>query len=215
MPFQTVAERDDGYDVTDYYGVDPRFGTLGDFVEFTHGAEQRGIRVIIDLVVNHTSDEHPWFKEARARSPNSRYRDWYVWSDKKPRERNKGDGLSRRAEVDLDATTRRRRRGTSIASTTSSPTSTPPIPRCRPRSCKIMGFWLQLGVVGLSHGRGAVRHRNEGRDVQQADEQFDMLRELRDFLQWRQRRRDHPRRGQRACPTKTWTTSATTAIACT
>jgi D-arabinose 1-dehydrogenase-like Zn-dependent alcohol dehydrogenase len=69
MPFQTSPGKDDGYDVSDYYGVDPRYGTLGDFVEFTHGAKQRGIRVLIDLVVNHTSNEHPWFKEAR-KDPN-------------------------------------------------------------------------------------------------------------------------------------------------
>jgi alpha amylase-like protein len=63
MPFQPSPFRDDGYDVADYYGVDPRYGTLGDFVEFTHGCRQRGIRVLIDLVVNHTSDKHPWFKK--------------------------------------------------------------------------------------------------------------------------------------------------------
>lgn len=83
MPFQTSPQRDHGYDIADYYNVDPRFGTLGDFVEFTHGAHQRGMRVLIDLVVNHTSDQHPWFQSARS-DPNSRYRDWYVWSDKKP-----------------------------------------------------------------------------------------------------------------------------------
>jgi Alpha amylase, catalytic domain/ABC transporter substrate binding protein len=83
MPFQVSPHRDDGYDVSDYYGVDPRYGTIGDFVEFTHGAKQRGIRVLIDLVVNHTSDEHPWFKQAR-NDPDSKYRDWYVWSKKKP-----------------------------------------------------------------------------------------------------------------------------------
>jgi len=59
MPFQTSPGCDDGYDVSDYYGVNPAHGTLGDFVEFTHAAKQRGIRVIIDLVVNHTSDQHP------------------------------------------------------------------------------------------------------------------------------------------------------------
>src|SRR5215211_3222598 len=69
MPFQTSPYLDDGYDVSDYYSVDPRYGTLGDFVEFTHGAKQRGIRVLIDLVVNHTSDQHRWFQEAR-RDPN-------------------------------------------------------------------------------------------------------------------------------------------------
>src|SRR4051795_3012398 len=66
MPFQPSPGRDDGYDISDYYGVDPRYGTLGDFVEFTHGCRQRGIRVIIDLVVNHTSDAHPWFRQARS-----------------------------------------------------------------------------------------------------------------------------------------------------
>ena len=83
MPFQVSPHRDDGYDVSDYYGVDPRYGTIGDFVEFAHGAKQRGIRVLIDLVVNHTSDEHGWFKQAR-KDPGSKYRDWYVWSKKKP-----------------------------------------------------------------------------------------------------------------------------------
>ena len=66
MPFQPSPGKDDGYDIADYYGVDPRYGTLGDFVEFAHGCRQRGIRVIIDLVVNHTSDAHPWFREARS-----------------------------------------------------------------------------------------------------------------------------------------------------
>jgi glycosidase len=89
MPFQASPCRDDGYDISNYYDVDARYGTLGDFVEFTHAAEQRGIRVIIDLVVNHTSDQHAWFKAAR-RDPKSHYRDWYVWSKKKPRDSNKG-----------------------------------------------------------------------------------------------------------------------------
>jgi maltose alpha-D-glucosyltransferase/alpha-amylase len=68
MPFQCSPGRDDGYDISDYYGVDPRHGTLGDFVESTHGCQQRGIHVIIDLVVNHTSDAHPWaFNEVALR----------------------------------------------------------------------------------------------------------------------------------------------------
>ena len=83
------TRRDDGYDVTDYYNVDPCYGTLGDFVEFAHGAKQRGIRVLIDLVVNHTSNEHPWFQQAR-RDPTCKYRDWYVWSKKRPPNANQG-----------------------------------------------------------------------------------------------------------------------------
>ncbi|HLS58330.1 MAG TPA: alpha-amylase family glycosyl hydrolase, partial [Paracoccaceae bacterium] len=74
MPFQPSPRKDNGYDISDYYGVDPLFGTLGDFVEFTRGAEQRGIRVLIDLVVNHTSDQHPWFRSAR-QGPESPYHD--------------------------------------------------------------------------------------------------------------------------------------------
>ena len=83
MPFQMSPRKDNGYDISDYYQVDPCYGTLGDFVDFTHEAGQRGIRVMIDLVVNHTSDQHPWFQEAR-RDPTSKYHDFYVWSDTRP-----------------------------------------------------------------------------------------------------------------------------------
>ena len=83
MPFYPTAERDDGYDITDFYGVDPRLGTHGDLVEVIRTANDRGMRVIADLVVNHTSDQHPWFRAAR-RDPASPYRDYYVWSKKRP-----------------------------------------------------------------------------------------------------------------------------------
>jgi glycosidase len=73
-------DRDDGYDIVDFYGVDKRLGNLGDFVEVIRTAKDRGMRVIADLVVNHTSDQHPWFKASRS-SKDSPYRDWYVWSD--------------------------------------------------------------------------------------------------------------------------------------
>jgi glycosidase len=84
MPFQPSPNRDDGYDIVDYYAVDDRLGTLGDFVVLLRTAKDRGMRVIIDLVVNHTSDKHPWFKSAR-RSPRSPHRDFYVWRDKPPK----------------------------------------------------------------------------------------------------------------------------------
>jgi trehalose synthase len=85
MPFYPSRHRDDGYDVTDFYGIDPRLGTPGDFTELIRTANDRGIRVIADLVLNHTSNEHPWFQSARA-SQDSPYRSWYVWSDEKPEE---------------------------------------------------------------------------------------------------------------------------------
>ena len=83
MPFYPSPDRDDGYDVTDFFGVDPRLGTLGDLVEFIRAARDRGMRVIADFVVNHTSDQHPWFVEAR-KSTDNPYRDFYVWRSDTP-----------------------------------------------------------------------------------------------------------------------------------
>jgi hypothetical protein len=83
-PSQPSPNRDDGYDVAYYYGIDSRLGTSGDFADFMNEAGERGIRVLMDLVVNHTSDTHPWFRDASSRR-DSPFRDWYVWSDKRPR----------------------------------------------------------------------------------------------------------------------------------
>ncbi len=89
LPFYPSPRRDDGYDIQDYYNVDPRYGTLGDFVDFMRQADEFGIRVIVDLVVNHTSDQHPWFQAART-DPKSSYRDWYIWSERKPADASGG-----------------------------------------------------------------------------------------------------------------------------
>jgi maltose alpha-D-glucosyltransferase / alpha-amylase len=80
LPTYVSPLRDGGYDISDYYAILPEFGTLEDFKTFLDAAHARGIRVITDLVINHTSDQHPWFQEARS-SPNSPKRDWYVWSE--------------------------------------------------------------------------------------------------------------------------------------
>lgn len=88
-PIHPSPRRDGGYDVTDHYGVHPRFGTLGDFATLLNAADERGIRVMLDFVVNHTSDEHPWFVSACA-DRSSPYRDWYVWSDTEPPDRYEG-----------------------------------------------------------------------------------------------------------------------------
>ena len=82
-PFFTSPMRDFGYDVTDHTGVDPLFGTLADFERFVERAHALGIRVVIDFVPNHTSDEHPWFAASRASRENE-HADWYVWSDARP-----------------------------------------------------------------------------------------------------------------------------------
>src|SRR5271167_328770 len=125
MPFQPSPGRDDGYDISDYYGVDPRYGTLGDFVAFTHSCRQRGIRVIIDLVVNHTSDAHPWFRDARS-AKDSPYREWYVWAEKSPPTPTRAWCFPA-CRNPRGRAIRSPKLGTSTASTISSPTSTPRI----------------------------------------------------------------------------------------
>jgi maltose alpha-D-glucosyltransferase/alpha-amylase len=182
MPFPTPL-RDDGYDVTDYYGVDPRYGTLGDFVEFTHGCRQRGIRVIIDLVVNHTSDQHPWFQAAR-RDPQSPYRDWYVWSDRKPANANTGmvfPGVQKstwsRDDVAKAWYFHRFYDFQPDLNTANS--------HVQAEILKIMGFWLQLGVSGFRMDAVPFVIAKKGAGLKRPVEQYDMLRRFREFLQWR------------------------------
>ncbi len=81
LPFFPSPRRDDGYDIADYTNISPDYGTMDDFREFVAGAHERGMRVIIELVINHTSDQHPWFQRARLAAPGSPERDFYVWSD--------------------------------------------------------------------------------------------------------------------------------------
>ena len=184
MPFQPSPRQDDGYDITDYYGVDPRYGSLGDFVEFTHGCKQRGIRVLIDLVVNHTSDQHPWFQSARA-DPASKFRDWYVWSARKPPHATDGVVFP----------------GVQKATWTRDPVAKqyyfhrfydfqPDLNTANPlvqaEILKIMGFWLQLGVSGFRMDAVPFVIAKKGAGITAPAEQYDMLRTFREFLQWRQ-----------------------------
>src|SRR6267378_4476443 len=81
LPFYPSPGRDDGYDIADYGAINSDFGTMKDFRRFIIEAKRRGLRVITELVINHTSDQHPWFQRARRSAPNSSARDWYVWSD--------------------------------------------------------------------------------------------------------------------------------------
>jgi maltose alpha-D-glucosyltransferase / alpha-amylase len=184
MPFQASPGRDDGYDVSDYYTVDPRYGTLGDFVEFTHGARQRGMRVIIDLVVNHTSNEHRWFQEAR-RDPKSKYRDWYVWADKKPPNANKGmvfPGVQKSTWThDPVAKAWYFHRFYDFQ-----PDLNTSHPEVQAEILKIMGFWIQLGVSGFRMDAVPFIISEKGARVRKPTEHYEMLRTIREFLQWRQ-----------------------------
>lgn len=184
MPFQPSPGLDGGYDITDYYNVDPQYGTLGDFVEFTHACEQRGIRVLIDLVVNHTSDQHPWFKEAR-RDPNSKYREWYVWSKKRPEHSKDGvvfPGVQKstwtRDEVAKFWYFHRFYKFQPDLNTSH--------PEVQAEILKIMGFWLQLGVSGFRMDAVPFVIATKGPDIVKPQEQYGILRELREFLSWRE-----------------------------
>jgi maltose alpha-D-glucosyltransferase/alpha-amylase len=184
MPFQPSPFRDDGYDVANYYGVDPRYGTLGDFVEFAHGCKQRGIRVLIDLVVNHTSDKHPWFQEARS-DPKSKYRDWYVWSKKKPKNADDGivfPGVQKSTwNYDKDARAWYFHRFYDFQ-----PDLNTSNPNVQAEILKIMGFWIQLGVSGFRMDAVPFIISKKGADIKRPTEQYEMLRTFREFLSWRQ-----------------------------
>ncbi len=183
LPFQRSPHRDDGYDVSDYYSVDPRYGTMGDFVEFARGAQQRGIRIIIDLVVNHTSDQHHWFKEAR-RDPSSKYRNWYVWSDKRPKSANTGmvfPGVQKSTwSRDPVAKAWYFHRFYDFQ-----PDLNTANPEVQAEILKIMGFWIQLGVSGFRMDAVPFVIAAKGANVRKPVENYDMLRSFREFLQWR------------------------------
>jgi trehalose synthase len=146
MPVFPSPWRDDGYDVRDYYSVDPRLGTLGDFVELVRTAHALGLRVLLDLVLNHTSDTHPWFVDARS-GPGSRFRDYYVWADQPPPRQDEVVFPGEQESV----WTRDERSGQwyfhryfgfqpdlNIAN-----------PVVRDEMNRILGFWLELGVDGF------------------------------------------------------------------
>lgn len=185
-PFQRSPDRDDGYDISDYYGVDPRYGTLGDFVQFARGCDAHGIRLVVDLVVNHTSNEHPWFQSARS-DPASPYRDWYVWSKQEPpgdREGMAFPGVQKSTwTYDKAAKAWYFHRFYDFQ-----PDLNTANPHVQAEILKIMGFWLQLGVSGFRMDAVPFVIAKKGPDIRGTPpEQYDMLREFREFLQWRAR----------------------------
>ena len=146
-PFHPSPNRDDGYDIVDYYDVDPRYGTLGDFVEFMHEANSRGIRVVIDLVVNHTSDRHPWFREA-PKGPESPFTTGT--SGRRSDRRIGGQGMVFPG-VQKETWTLRPEVGKYYFHRfyDFQPDLNMDNPQVRDEIRRIMGFWLELGVAGF------------------------------------------------------------------
>src|SRR4051794_40368601 len=147
MPFYPTAERDDGYDITDFYGVDPRLGTHGDLVEVIRTANDRGIRVIADLVVNHTSARHPWFRSAES-SKDSPYRDFYVWRDDEPPP-TKAEVVFPDKENSIWQFSEKTGEWYLHRFYRSQPDLNVTDPKVRDEIAKAMGFWLELGLSGF------------------------------------------------------------------
>ena len=182
QPFYPSPNRDNGYDVADFYGVHEKHGSLGDFVSFMQHAEALGLRVIVDLVVNHTSIDCPWFQAARS-DPKSHFRDWYVWADERPK--NHKDGIvfpgEQTSTWDFD-----RRAGQwyfhrfykhqADLNTWH--------PYVRAEIQKVMGFWLQLGVSGFRMDAVPFLIEKKGAGIEHQQD-YTLLKEMRDFLQWR------------------------------
>ncbi|OWV10843.1 trehalose synthase [Micromonospora wenchangensis] len=182
-PIHPSPNQDDGYDATDFYNVDPRLGTLGDFAELLHQAQNRGIRVIIDLVVNHTSDQHPWFQSARS-SPDSPYRDWYVWADHEPADRHQGmvfPGEQHETwSYDRTAKAWYYHRFYKFQ-----PDLNIENPKVREEIKKITSFWLQLGVSGFRMDAVPFIIEQTEPGNPNAPKDFDFLTDLRQHVQWR------------------------------
>jgi maltose alpha-D-glucosyltransferase/alpha-amylase len=183
-PFQPTPNLDNGYDVSDYYGVDPRHGSSGDFVEFMQHANSLGIRVLIDLVVNHTSDQHRWFQEAR-RNPESRFRDWYVWSKHKPKNWNRGmvfPGVQGSTwTYDEQAKHWYYHRFFEHQ-----PDLNVDNPAVRAEIQRIIGYWLQLGVAGFRVDAVPFLIQSPEPDGDgEGAYHFEYLYEFHRFLEWR------------------------------
>jgi maltose alpha-D-glucosyltransferase / alpha-amylase len=180
-PFYPSPLADDGYDVMDYYDVDSRFGHLGDFVDFVRKADAFGIKIIIDLVVNHTSNKHPWFLESR-KSSESKYRDFYVWTDEPDKEYNQKNILGEEGIWNYDEKAKayylhhflKEQPDLNIANE-----------EVRNEIKKIMGFWLQLGVSGFRIDAAHIMIKEVGNRKKKADKVLHILEELREFLRSR------------------------------
>ncbi len=177
MPFFPSPLRDDGYDVADYNAVHASYGTLEDFRKFLESAHDRGIRVIIEMVLNHTSDQHPWFQESRSSRDNPR-RDWYVWSDTDTR--YKGTRI-----IFLDTETSNWAWDPISKSYywhrffSHQPDLNYDNPAVREQMWNVMKFWLEMGVDAFRLDAVPYLVEREGTNCENLPETHDVLKELR------------------------------------
>ncbi len=180
LPFYPTPNRDDGYDVSNYCLIDPRLGSMADFAEFMVEARERGLHVICDLVPNHTSDEHPWFQEAR-RNRKSKYRDYYVWREEDPGDTS--DRVAFPGEQDGIWTYDEQARAYYLHHFYPfQPDLNFANPAVREEFRKVVGLWLQQGVDGFRIDAApfliSPKGAEEARSMHHAHE---FLRELKEF----------------------------------
>jgi maltose alpha-D-glucosyltransferase / alpha-amylase len=177
LPFNNSPLRDGGYDISDYYDVLPDYGTVEDVRAFVAEAHQRGMRVIMDLVINHTSDQHPWFQEARS-SPDNPRRDWYMWSSSKQRFRD-----ARVIFVDSETSnwTWDDQAGAYFFHRFFShqPDLNYDNPAVRAEIFNIVRFWLDLGMDGFRLDAVPYLFAREGTNCENLPEVHEFLAELR------------------------------------
>ena len=178
-PFNPSPRKDGGYDVTDYYSVDPKFGSLGDFVELVGQAEELGIRIMMDLVLNHTSDEHPWFRAAR--NPSSPYRDWYVWSEEEPPDGH-GESVFPGPEQNIYTWDEEAGAWYRHYFYRFQPDLNTDHPALRDEFRKIVSYWTRLGIAGFRID--AAPFLTESRVGGERSRDYSLLREIRETAAW-------------------------------
>jgi maltose alpha-D-glucosyltransferase/alpha-amylase len=178
LPFYPSPLRDDGYDIVDYTNVHPSYGTLDDFKRFVEAAHQRGIRVIADFVINHTSDAHPWFRSARAAPPGSTERDYYVWNDKEDRYRD-ARVIFRDAETSNWTWDPVAKAYFWHRFYSHQPDLNFDNPRVFDEVLKALRFWLDIGVDGLRLGAVSYLCEREGTNCENLPETHDVLKRIR------------------------------------
>jgi maltose alpha-D-glucosyltransferase/alpha-amylase len=179
MPFYPSQQRDDGYDITDFYGIDGRLGTPGDFVEMIRTAADRGIRVIADLVVNHTSDQHPWFRAGRDR--DSPFHDFYVWADEKPAEKL-GDVVFPDQETSNWAYDPKARQWYLHRFYSHQPDLNVANRAVRDEIAQVVGYWLVQGLAGFRVDAVPFLIEPVGMPEGALADPHDFLRDLRRFI---------------------------------
>ncbi len=178
MPIYPSPERDYGYDVADHYGIADKYGTLGDLVELVRTARERGIRVIADLVINHTSIDHPWFQLGRSGHPI--YRDFYVWSGTKPPNASEGVIFPGKQES-IWSYDRAAKRWYMHRFYPHQPDLNINNPLVRNEIHKVIGFWLEVGLSGFRIDAVPFLIEQEGQDNPATAAPHDYLRDIAEF----------------------------------